>query len=60
MCGRWPKISVLRWSCPRMSARCRRCQSGPFDLGDRVTLDTLLAMKEAESEQGLDLRLLRH
>ncbi len=43
---------------PAHVSELRRCQSGPFNLGDAVTLDTLLAVKEAESEPGLDLRLL--
>ena len=43
---------------PAHVSELRRCQSGPFNLGDTVTLDTLIAIKEAESEPGLDLRLL--
>jgi tRNA pseudouridine55 synthase len=43
---------------PAHVSALRRCQSGPFNLGDVVPMEQLMAVKERESESALDTLLL--
>ncbi|MDG2460240.1 MAG: tRNA pseudouridine(55) synthase TruB [Luminiphilus sp.] len=43
---------------PAHVSALRRCQSGPFDLGDGLTLEQMTTLKEDESEAALDTLLL--